>query len=96
MQYDQCESNFAFLVSPPVERNRSLEEQSQSDRESLAQQLQSTNESLVREKAELSEKLAALEAQTSNQAGDRAALEKELEEARGKLNETLSQRTPYR
>ena len=66
-------------------------EQSQSDRESQLQQLQCANESLVREKSELAEKLGALEAQGSSQAAARASMEKELEEVRGKLNETASQ-----
>lgn len=79
------------MTSFLAEHYRSLAEQSQTGRDELVRQLQTSNESLVREKAEVAEKLGALEKQLAAHADTRLALEKELEEVRGKLNETASQ-----
>ena len=80
-----------FLHLCTAQHYRSLVEQSEAGRDALVQQLQTSSESLLREKTELAEKLGALEQQLAAQSDARVALEKELEEIRGKLNETVSQ-----
>lgn len=84
-----------FHVLCLAQQLRSVIDQSEAGRDSVVQQLQSTSESLIREKAELVEKLGTVEHQVSLQSDARVALEKELEEVRGKLTESISQSMQY-